>query len=200
MAGDPRRFEVLAQFIAQRFPRPGTQTVLDVGGSMGILCYHLARLGYDVTTVDPRRRDVKRHYRKLARRGGFHMRMHYAQRVLLPGDDADLFVGLHPDEATEPIVRHAVAHRRAFVVVPCCVMPLDGIPRTVEQWHRYLCALAAPSHAVRVETLPVGGANTVIWAPAPDRAPGVVVPEPAPEKESLRPCPAVCGSLTSSES
>jgi hypothetical protein len=169
MAGDPRRFEALAQFIAERFPRPGTQTVLDVGGSMGILCYHLARLGYEVTVVDPRRRDVKRHYRKLARRGGFHMRMHYVQRVLLPEDDADLLVGLHPDEATEWVVRQAVRRGRAFVVVPCCVMPLDGVRRSVEEWHQYLCALAAGTHAVRVERLPISGANIVIWAPAPDK-------------------------------
>ena len=32
-------------------------------------------------------------------------------------------VGLHPDEATEHIVDLALAHGKAFAVLPCCVMP-----------------------------------------------------------------------------
>ena len=34
-------------------------------------------------------------------------------------------VGLHPDEATEPIIAAALEHNVAFAVVPCCVFPAD---------------------------------------------------------------------------
>ena len=161
------RFEVLAEFIAARFPLPGTRTVLDVGGSMGVLAYHLARRGYHVTVIDPRRKAIKRHFRKLAQKGGFISRLAYQQRVLLETDRADLLVGLHPDQATEAIVRQAVRIRAGLVVVPCCVMPEDGIHRTADEWRDYLVAIAAGTHDVRVDALPMRGANTVIWAPAP---------------------------------
>lgn len=34
---------------------------------------------------------------------------------------ASLVVGMHPDEATEAIVSHSLAHGKRFAVVPCCV-------------------------------------------------------------------------------
>ncbi|KAK9908082.1 hypothetical protein WJX75_002561 [Coccomyxa subellipsoidea] len=36
---------------------------------------------------------------------------------------ASLVVGLHPDQATDSIVKFAVEHKKAFAVVPCCVFP-----------------------------------------------------------------------------
>ena len=34
---------------------------------------------------------------------------------------ASLVIGMHPDEATEAIVTHSLAHGKRFAVVPCCV-------------------------------------------------------------------------------
>jgi hypothetical protein len=34
-----------------------------------------------------------------------------------------LLVGMHPDEATEPIVDAAIRHGKPFAVLPCCVFP-----------------------------------------------------------------------------
>lgn len=167
MLGRRKRFEVLADFIAEHFPRPQTDTVLDVGGSTGVLAYHLARLGYQVTVIDPRRPAVKRHFRKLAAKAGFLSRMRYEQRPLLPTDSADLLVGLHPDEVTEAIVRQAVRIGAGFVVVPCCVLPEDEMRRSFDQWCEHLASLARATHQVQEATLCVCGANRVIWAPAP---------------------------------
>jgi len=36
-----------------------------------------------------------------------------------------LFVGFHPDQATEPVVDLAIYLRKPFAVVPCCVFPSD---------------------------------------------------------------------------
>lgn len=37
--------------------------------------------------------------------------------------DADLILGLHPDQATDDIVEMSLSHRKVFAVVPCCVFP-----------------------------------------------------------------------------
>lgn len=37
--------------------------------------------------------------------------------------DCSAVVGLHSDQATEPIVDFALAHNKCFAVVPCCVFP-----------------------------------------------------------------------------
>jgi len=38
-------------------------------------------------------------------------------------DSSSLVVGMHPDEATDDIVRLALKHNKSFAVVPCCVFP-----------------------------------------------------------------------------
>lgn len=162
---------MVARFVARRFPRPETTTVLDVAGSTGVLGYHLAEHGYTVTVIDPRRKAVRRRYRKAAQKAGFISRLRYERRPLRADDAADLLVGLHPDEATEDIVRQAVRLRVGFVVVPCCVLPRDGVRRSFENWCDYLAGLVGPGYEVHREHLPMEGANLAIWARRPDRAP-----------------------------
>ncbi len=38
-------------------------------------------------------------------------------------DKCSLILGLHPDQATEPILEYAVAANKPFALVPCCVFP-----------------------------------------------------------------------------
>ena len=40
-------------------------------------------------------------------------------------------VGMHPDQATEPIVREALKHGKPFAVVPCCTFPNSNSHRWV---------------------------------------------------------------------
>ncbi len=59
-----------------------------------------------------------------------------------------LLIGLHPDEATEPLLDMALTSRTSFAVVPCCVFAHafpkrrlrgeDRGPRTYEELCRYL--------------------------------------------------------------
>jgi hypothetical protein len=72
----------------------------------------------------------------------------------------DLIVALHPDEATEPAVRSAVEFDKDFAVVPCCVFPIDGLKRSVEEWHEYLTSF---SPDIVSTELPVNGANTILY-------------------------------------
>ena len=162
--GDPRRFQVFARFLRTTFP--AATTVADVAGGHGELAFWLAELGLRPTIVDPRPatfpRWIHRTLRKRARRTGRRLEI---ERLLAPVEDVDLrafdlVAALHPDEATEPAVQAAVAHGVDFAVVPCCVFPLDGIRRSRAAWLAHLTSLAP---GARVTTLPIGGANDVLW-------------------------------------
>jgi hypothetical protein len=85
-------------------------------------------------------------------------------------------VGMHPDQATEPIVALAVALRRPFAVVPCCVYAAefpkrkllsDGSPvKTYEQLVQYIQQLAAAApgeYRIGVEVMPFEGKNLLVW-------------------------------------
>lgn len=111
-----------------------SEGVLDVAGGTGELSLELTLAGFRATLVDPRKNSgcLHKFQRKRLRRSG---KPHFAIRRELFGigtkegdaldaallSDANVVVGLHPDEATEAIVDAALRHRRAFAVVPCCV-------------------------------------------------------------------------------
>ncbi|KAI1319310.1 hypothetical protein EDD11_004447 [Mortierella claussenii] len=40
--------------------------------------------------------------------------------------DASIMIGLHPDQATEPIVRAALKAKKPFAIIPCCVFGRDN--------------------------------------------------------------------------
>lgn len=103
--GDPARFEIVADFIGQRFP--AARYVADVAGGQGMLARILAkRYGMDCDVIDPRGWTLK----------GVSSRAEEYSADL--ADYYDLVVGLHPDEALRPVVESARV--RPTVVFPCC--------------------------------------------------------------------------------
>lgn len=103
--GDPARFDVVAEFVAARFPR--ARYVADVAGGQGMLARRLAkRHGYSCEVIDPRGWALK---------GVPNRAEPYAAGM---ADYYDLIVGLHPDEALRPVVDSARV--RPVLVVPCC--------------------------------------------------------------------------------
>ena len=83
--------------------------------------------------------------------------------------EADIIVGLHPDQPTADIVSYSVAHRKPFAVIPCCVFYRlyphrrlkSGQPvHTREDLIEYLLEMH-PS--IKKRTLPFEGANTVVY-------------------------------------
>jgi len=64
--------------------------------------------------------------------------------------EGTLLVGMHPDEATEPIVDYALAKGLPFAILPCCVFPKDNPHRrhpetgkAVNSYEDYLTYLQA---------------------------------------------------------
>lgn len=166
--GDRFRFRTFAEFIREQFPE--ARRIADVAGGRGLLAVELMRLGLSPTVIEPRHvdrlpRKVRKRFQVEAIRGG---KLPSVARVERPVEDADLaafdlVVALHPDEATEPTIRRAVALQKPFAVVPCCVMPTDGIQRTFDEWLSYLASLAPDCTR---HGLAMAGANVaIIWRP-----------------------------------
>jgi hypothetical protein len=103
--GDPTRFEVVAGFVAERFP--DARYAADVAGGQGMLARILGkRYGIECEVVDPRGWTLK---------GVPSRQEEYAASI---ADFYDVVVGLHPDEALRSVVDSARV--RPVVVVPCC--------------------------------------------------------------------------------
>ena len=104
--GDPDRFEVVAQFIYDRYGK-SVHYIADVAGGRGMLCRILRKkYNYECEVIDPR---------------GWRLRGVPGQEAELDPTIAryyDLIVGLHPDEATRAVAEAALV--RPALLVPCC--------------------------------------------------------------------------------
>lgn len=95
-------------------------------------------------------------------------------------DSAAIIVGLHPDQATEPIVRWATRKRISWAIVPCCVFAADAPDRRIPQqpdgrlvesyddfveWLEALGNTAAQQESEKVQRcfLPFVGKNQVLF-------------------------------------
>ncbi|HEY9289763.1 MAG TPA: hypothetical protein VIP98_00650 [Microlunatus sp.] len=103
--GAPGRFDVVAAFVADRFPE--VRFVADVAGGQGMLSRILAkRYNLDAEVVDPR---------GWVLRGVSNRPIPYTADL---ADFYDLIIGLHPDQALRPVVESAATV--PVLVVPCC--------------------------------------------------------------------------------
>jgi hypothetical protein len=91
--------------------------------------------------------------------------------------NVSLFVGLHSDQATIPIVDAALKAGKAFAVVPCCVFSHDNRSRqlrsgelvtTTEHQIQYICEKDTLGYGGQIQTayLDFEGKNRVVyWIP-----------------------------------
>lgn len=104
--GDPERFAILADYIADRYWHT-IHFIADVAGGQGMLSRILTKkYNYRAEVIDPRSNTLKG-----------------VTNQALPFDGAmatyyDLIVGLHPDEATRAVAEAALI--RPTILVPCC--------------------------------------------------------------------------------
>ncbi len=104
--GDEGRFETMAAYIYDRFGS-SIHYIADVAGGQGLLSRILnKKYNYHAEVIDPR---------------GFALKGVANRECEYRADMAqyyDLIVGLHPDEATRPVVESA--RHKPVIVVPCC--------------------------------------------------------------------------------
>jgi hypothetical protein len=72
-----------------------------------------------------------------------------------------LIAAMHPDEATEDIVDAAVAMRKPFAVVPCCVFPKLGGRMSYSAWVEYL---KAKHPSIQTAFMNFKGKNMVVYS------------------------------------
>lgn len=126
--GDPERFEVVSEFICDRYGR-SVQYIADVAGGQGMLCRILRKkYNYDCEVIDPR---------------GWTLRGVPGRTVELSLSEAgyyDLIVGLHPDEATRAVTQAALI--RPAILIPCCnfwsdeKLGRDELIEAIENYYR----------------------------------------------------------------
>ncbi len=126
--GDPTRFEVVAEFIYDRYFRD-VEYIADVAGGQGMLCRILnTKYNYTCEVIDPRGwtlRGVDNHEEEM----DVSLARYY-----------DLIVGLHPDEATRPVAQ--AARIRPTVLIPCCnfwseeKLGRDELVEAIEHYYR----------------------------------------------------------------
>ncbi len=104
--GDPKRFEVVADAIADTFGRK-IKYIADVAGGQGMLTKILNRkYNYESIVFDPREYVLRGVPNKIEN--------------FLPENASyyDLVVGLHPDQATHTVVKSSL-HTNTLII-PCC--------------------------------------------------------------------------------
>jgi len=104
--GDESRFEIIAEYIYNRFGN-NVRYIADVAGGQGLLSRILnKKYNYEAEVIDPRGYALK---------GVPYKQAEYSSGM---AEYYDLIVGLHPDAATRAVAESAL--RRPILLVPCC--------------------------------------------------------------------------------
>jgi len=115
--GDSKRFDEMATLIVRHFPSGKYPTIADVAGGSGLLNKALSIKGYTVTSYDGKKR------RNIPRNVSIKWKL-FDETIK---DDYSLIVGMHPDAATDVIIKSAHDRGVPFVIVPCCVIPTTTV-------------------------------------------------------------------------
>jgi len=179
--GKKGRARVFAEWILTKYGRDYFEEglILDIGGGRGDLAFELAtRQDIDCAVVD-RRPSKLRSWQTSYHRKHPEARVpkHY-QAVFTPDfleaqdislTSVKLIVGLHPDEATEPIVATALALDLPFAVIPCCVFAASFPLRRLKDgsspssYEEFLTYLKEKDAGIQEEILSFSGKNTVLF-------------------------------------
>jgi hypothetical protein len=153
--GDPTRFQVIADYIADRYWRD-VRYIADVAGGQGMLARILSKqYNYDCEVIDPR---------AWVLRGVTHQASAFDPAF---STYYDLIVGLHPDGALREVAQAALS--RPVVLVPCCnfwspeklgqIELLEAIEQFYKQhsvvYERVTFAFKGPKNVGLVSTPPI---------------------------------------------
>ncbi len=149
--GARSRNQVFAQFIRQNFSK--VRSVLVVADGKGELAVALHDKGFKVRVIE-----AKPRYQGPRPRPFKYERGVFTQDTRIT---EELVVGMHPDEATAPIIMAARAQKKPWAIVPCCVKgPMSQGVGSIKQWLKRLKSI---DNEVLETTLGFGGRNTVLY-------------------------------------
>ena len=168
------RAEVFCRWLIETFGKEvltAGSGVLDVAGGKGEISQRLAEANISSTVIDPR------DCRKGRDRGVKHILQNFDSSMWNDASFEPLLrkcscvVGMHPDQATEPIVDFAIAMNKPFAVIPCCVFPKQSVFRTNQQndqdlvvtYEDFVSYLQSKHPDLRRHCLEFKGRNVVIY-------------------------------------
>ena len=137
-----------------------------------------SKFGLNCVIVDPRGQKLKRWQSKLLKKNPNLSPPQHIQDLFneyffakhsLDTSDIRLVVGLHPDEATEPLVDYSVQFSLDFAVIPCCVFSKDFPERRLRtgeeptSYPQFCQFLSEKCEGVRSQLLPFMGRNKVLY-------------------------------------
>ena len=185
-----QRHKIFAEWIVDTYGKATLSNgtgVIDVAGGTGAISRVLVELGIPSTLLDPNPR-----FHEIEIGNDIGDIIHAPLKIIplpLNGDGSDLtsrnddightiqncsfICGLHPDQATEPIVALALKLNVPFAIAPCCVMPSlfpnrfqrrynNNPVRSYSAFCQYLLDMA-PGEDFEVDYLPFVGRNKVIY-------------------------------------
>lgn len=148
--GASNRNSIFAAFIIRNFGK--CKSVLVVADGKGELAALLAKR-FKVRVIEAKPRQKVMRKRVNYKKGWFTKDSAVTE---------DLIVGMHPDEATWPIIAAAKKNKKRWAVVPCCIK--GGIEtHGVKNYHGWINKLIAFGRPCKSTTLPMNGKNIVIW-------------------------------------
>ena len=151
--GDSNRNTKFATFIARNFPK--AKTALVVADGHGELARSLANKKIAVTVVEAKPRFV----------GRIHPLITYKQGWFTEDSEveADIIVGMHPDEATSEIILAARKNKKPFAIVPCCCVGKgsSGLSRNnFAAWVKRLNDMACGCYTAMLK---ISGKNLILY-------------------------------------
>eukprot|EP01089_Gocevia_fonbrunei_P010997 TRINITY_DN24040_c0_g1_i1.p1 TRINITY_DN24040_c0_g1~~TRINITY_DN24040_c0_g1_i1.p1 ORF type:complete len:351 (+),score=53.81 TRINITY_DN24040_c0_g1_i1:33-1085(+) len=123
--------------------------VIDIAGGRGGVSYELwCKHNIKCTLVEPRKQKLSKKQHKWLKKNEKISIGQDVESALCPHlavlfdqdsqntykeifSNSSILIGMHPDEATQPILEYALAHDKPFAIVPCCVFP-NLFPRSLE--------------------------------------------------------------------
>lgn len=104
--GDSERFDVVSDFVIQKYSGEATY-IADVAGGKGMLTRILSKKGnFDCELIDPRPTVLK---------GIRHRQETFSADM---AEYYDLLIGLHPDHALRELAKSAII--KPVILIPCC--------------------------------------------------------------------------------
>src|SRR5437868_976278 len=126
--GDPQRFDIIADFVLEKFGK-NIKYIADVAGGQGMLSRILNKRGYECEVIDPRGWTLK----------GVPSRQEEYKSDM--ADYYDLVIGLHPDEAIREVGESA--RIRPTLLIPCCnfwdrtkKLGRDPLLQSIEEYYK----------------------------------------------------------------